>query len=546
VAERAAGLSFGFLNSTSNPSLTVSTPGISVVTADGARQLDARTIATLTDSHALMRRAAMAAVAWLSAREERSAAVYVGSGNNGGDGWLIAGLLRDLGWNVTVYAAGAPRTPDAQRAREEAERAGMFAPPTGSEALVLDALLGTGSSGAPRGDVAEAMRTMRDALRDGSTVIAIDIPSALDATTGEDSGAVAAAHTLTFGSVKRGQLLRRDLVGELHVLDIGVVDAPPNEPRLLTCRNVADWLPTFATDAYKGTRGRVAIVGGGVGMAGAAIIVARGAHASGAGMLRADVARESVHALQIAVPFATARAHDAADWSTVDTKWPECMVIGPGLDGRDAGLRERVLALLYAFPGPVVLDAGALTAFHARDEPDAENIEDSEGGMNAPLEALRHALRGRQALLTPHIGEFSGLWPSSSPIARFDAPSQLARALNATVLLKGVPTIIAAPDGSRLVSATGNPALAMGGTGDLLSGIAGTLLAQGMPALHAGAAAAWVHGTAAELAVQEHGSWRGVTMDRLLDALSRVWPRLFFDTTLAPPTIAHLPAVPTR
>ena len=108
MAERAAGLSSGFLNYTANPSLTVSTPGIAVVTADGARELDARTIATLTDSHALMRRAATAAVAWLSAREERSAAVYVGSGNNGGDGWLIAGLLRDLGWNVTVYAAGAP------------------------------------------------------------------------------------------------------------------------------------------------------------------------------------------------------------------------------------------------------------------------------------------------------------------------------------------------------------------------------------------------------------------------------------------------------
>ena len=508
--------------------------------------LDTRTIATLPDSHALMRRAAMAAVAWLSAREERSAAVYVGSGNNGGDGWVIAGLLRELGWNVTVYAAGAPRTLDAQRARDEAERAGAFAPPTGSEALVLDALLGTGSSGAPRGEVADAMRAMRESLRDGSSIIAIDIPSALDATTGEDFGAIAAAHTLTFGSVKRGQLLRRDVVGELHVLEIGLLDADAEEPRLVDAASVRSWLPAFAPDAYKGTRGRVAIVGGGDGMAGAAIIAARGAHTSGAGMVRADVVRDSMLALQIAVPFATARAHVTHDWSAIDTKWPDCMVIGPGLDGRESGLRKRVLALLAAFPGPVVLDAGALTAFHVREQPDTEDIEDSEGGANASLEALRHALRGRQALLTPHIGEFAGLWPSPEQIARFDAPSQLARALNATVLLKGVPTIIASPDGSRCVSATGNPALAMGGTGDLLAGIAGTLLAQGMTALHAGAAAAWVHGTAAELAVQEHGCWRGVTMDRLINALSHVWPRLFTGMTLAPQTVAHLPAVPTR
>ena len=531
--------------------MTDSLPRVPVVTADGARELDARTIATLPDSFTLMRRAGMSAAAWLGAREERSAAIYVGAGNNGGDGWVIAGALRGMGWNVTVHSAGDPYTADAQRARSEAERDGPFAPPTGSEALVLDALLGTGASGSPRGAVAGAMQLMREMLRADTSVIAIDISSGLDASTAEDFGAVAATHTLTFGSAKRGQLLRRDLTGALHVLDIGLLDADVHEPRLVDADAVRRWLPVVAPDAYKATRGRVAIVGGGAGMAGAAIIAARGAHASGAGMVRADVVRESMLALQIAVPFATVHPHQHGDWSDVDTRWPHVMIIGPGLDGSDPGLRERVLSLLYAFPGPVVLDAGALTAFHQREQPDTEDTEDILGTEGAArehttLEALRHALRGRPAILTPHVGEFAGLWPSYAPPARFDAPSQLARALNATVLLKGVPTIIASPDGSRLVSAAGNPALAMGGTGDLLAGIAGTLLAQGLSALHAGAAASWVHGVAAERAATAHGGWRGVTMERLLNELSNVWPELFTHASGNSTTLLDLPSVPVR
>ncbi|MBC7840867.1 MAG: NAD(P)H-hydrate dehydratase, partial [Gemmatimonadaceae bacterium] len=517
---------------------------------EGAKYLDARTIETLPDSYTLMRRAGVAAAEWLNARQERSAAVYVGPGNNGGDGWLIAGFLRDMGWNVTVHEAGEPRTTDASRARSDAERGGRFAPPSGSEALILDALLGVGSSGAPRGAIVDALQRMRDLRRGDATVIAIDLPSAVDATTGEDFGALAADHTLSFGNVKRGQLLRRDMIGELHVLDIGLHDAP-NEPALVRAAEVSAWVPAVAPDAWKGTRGRLAIVGGAPGMAGAAVIAARGAHASGIGMVRADVAAESALVLQIAAPFATVNTWRTNDSSDVDGAWPHAMVIGPGLDGSNASLRERVLALLYAFAGPVVLDAGALTAFHHVARPDAEDLEDAGDDH---LEALRHALRGREALLTPHVGEFRGLLAarkSSSTsnaitVSRFDDPKTLARALNATVLLKGVPTVVAAPTGEVLVSAAGNPALAMGGTGDLLAGIAGALLAQGVSALHAGAAAAWVHGTAAEYACAKHGGCRGVTMELLLHEVTNVWPRLDAHVSRAPHALLDLPAVPTR
>lgn len=542
-------------------------PIVPVVTAVAARACDERTIAALGDSFALMHRAASTAATWLDEQAWRSAAVYVGGGNNGGDGWLIAGLLREFGWQVRVHVAVPPRTPDAQRARFEAERAGTFPTPQGDEHVVLDALLGTGATGAPRDSIRSALETIRHLHVDGAAshapvrgiravIVAVDMPTGLDATSGADHGALAAEFTLSFGSVKRGQLLRRDLVGSLHVLDIGIVEPDADEPRLVDGDAVQEWLNDMPADAYKSTRGRLAIVGGGDGMAGAVILAARGAHAAGVGMVRCDVATESALALQVAVPFATVAAWRSGDWRDIDTRWPHALVIGPGLDGAAPALREQVLALLHASAAPVVLDAGALTAFrsHAADDDDVAVAHPDV--LHARLDALRHALRGRPALLTPHVGEFATLFSPrpradgersvhDAALARFDDPLALARALNATILLKGVPTVIASPDGVRLVCATGNPALAVGGTGDMLAGIAGALLAQGMPALHAGAIAAWVHGTAAEHATNMHGGWRGVTMDLLLHAVTNVWPSLGAHP-LPSHTLLELPRIPLR
>ncbi len=522
-------------------------PSIPVVTAAQARALDARTISGLPDSYTLMRRAASAAVAWLDPRAERSAAVFVGPGNNGGDGWLIAGLLREQGWQVAVHAAGDSRTPDALRAKTEAELGGAFAPVSGGEALVLDALLGTGATGAPRGAIAQAMHAMRAHV---GTMIAIDIPSALDATTGDDHGAAPAAHTLTFGNVKRAHLLRRDLIGTLHLLDIGLVAPDAHIPQLVDARVMPAWLPGLAPDAWKGTRRRVAIVGGDEGMAGAVVLAARGAHAAGAGMVRTQVAAASMTAVQVAAPFATAHAWHAQDDTAADPAWPHALVIGPGLDGTNAQVRDRVLRLLHAFHGPVLLDAGALTAFAWRAPRAVDEGDDADPGADDALQALRAALRGRPALLTPHIGEFDRLHaPGTAPTDRFEAPAQLARRVGATVLLKGVPTVIASPDGTTLVTAAGNQALAMGGSGDLLSGIAGALLAQGLSPLHAGAVAAIAHGVAAEQAVRAIGGWRGVTMDFLLQMLPHVWNADGAPTSLLTPPaplLLTLPSVSTR
>jgi ADP-dependent NAD(P)H-hydrate dehydratase / NAD(P)H-hydrate epimerase len=517
---------------------TVATTRIPVLTAESARELDARTIATLDDSFTLMRRAALGAATWIARNTDpvaRTAAVFIGTGNNGGDGWLIASLLKADGWTVRVRSIGDSRSPDARRARDEALRHGPMATPRGDEAVAIDALLGTGASGPPRDPVIEAMGELQLAADRGATVIAIDLPSALDATNAGDFGAIPATHTLTFGSVKRAHLLRRDLVGSVHVIDIGLVDAATHEPLLVTSALVRSWLAPLAPDAYKSTRGRLAIVGGENGMAGAVILAASGAHASGVGMVRADVAPMSALAVQIATPFATAHSWHNEDWSRIDCDWPNALVIGPGLDGGTSNdataavqLRAKITALLARFVGPVVLDAGALTAFASY------------------TDQLRDALAGRPALLTPHVGEFERLFrraPDQHALARFDDPSALALSLNATVLLKGVPTVIASPENRRYISAAGTPALAVGGSGDILAGIAGALLAQGVSPFHAGAAAAWVHGTAAERATLAHGGWRGITIETLLREVSNVWPTLSF----ANGTELHqLPAISTR
>lgn len=521
---------------------------IPVLTASESKALDQQAIVGLPDSFTLMHRAAEAAVQWLDLRDERSAAVYVGPGNNGGDGWVIAGLLRRLGWNVSVCMPEEPRTPDAQRARAGAEADGAFTVPTGSEALVIDALLGTGASGAFRGDIAESVTAMRHANR---PVIAIDIPSGLDATTGEDAGAVPAQCTLTFGSVKRGQLLRRDLVGALVVLDIGLPAAPVGTPHMMHGALLDAWLPHLRPTAWKGTRGRVAIVGGDAGMAGAVILAARAAHASGAGMVRADVDAASATALQVAAPFATVGTWSAHAPTSGAGQWADAMVIGPGLDGTRASVRAAVVRLLHAYDGPVVLDAGALTAFARREVDAVHDGDDSHDADGNAVQQLRHALHGRPALLTPHIGEFTRMFPAgAAPADRFTAASVLARALHATVLLKGVPTVVAAPDGTSFVSAAGNVALAVGGSGDVLSGVAGALLAQGLAPAQAGACAAHVHGCAAERAVQRHeGRWRGVTIDALLAELAHTWPGIASDAAPWPPrpnVLMHLDPVPFK
>ena len=503
---------------------------VRVTSAAESARLDRAAIDAGVPSRALMQRAGAAAAGEIARRWPRllrgGVVVFAGPGNNGGDGWVVARALAAAGVAVTVVSAGDPRTDDARAemalARPLVETEAM----SGGELLVVDALLGTGSSGAPRGSIAGAIATIAALRERGAVVVAVDVPSGVDATTGASHGAVRADCTITFGTMKRGLLVARANAGAIVVCDIGLGDDPAANPRLVDARTVRDRVPPIAADAHKGTRGRVLIVGGAPGMAGAAMLAARAALASGAGMAKLVVAPESLPAVQAGVPAALAASWPASpDEQGALLGWADAVLVGPGLGRSDAAAR-LVEGILERWTGPVALDADALNHFagHAGD--------------------LAPRLGSRQAVLTPHPAEFARLAGGTvqdALDARFDAGAALARTVCATVLLKGVPTVISDPGGARWVSAAGAPALATAGSGDVLGGVVATLLGQGMAAVDAAACAAWAHGRAGELAARGGRQSRGATLDDVLAALGDVWA--LPDEPPVYPVLAELPAV---
>jgi NAD(P)H-hydrate epimerase len=527
-----------------------------VATAAETAACERATIAAGTSSRELMERAGRAAADEIIRRYRSilssGTTVFTGPGNNGGDGWVVARCLADAGFPVTVIEAAPVKTEEAQSAEHDAgvpaENLGL--PDTAAEGphiadapVIVDALLGTGSSGAPRGTVAAAIEIINRAGSDGALTIALDVPSGLNASTGEHELCVQADLTLTFGVVKRGLLLAREVCGEVVVLDIGLTrgESLDSLPLLVDQGWVSARIPEIPPDAHKGTRRRLTIVAGGEGMAGAAILAGKGALRSGIGLVRVAVAGQNVTALHVGLPealvqpwpaesAALARLNDDAD----------ALAIGPGL-GRSREVRDLVERVLLSWRGPVMVDADALSVF----ENDAAS--------------LAKLLRGRPAIITPHPAELARLLGrETSEILenRFEIAADLARDIGGAVLLKGTPTVIFGADGQRIVSASGTAALATGGSGDVLSGIVGTLLAQGIqpastledgaespspntgPPAEIAAVAAFIHGRAAELC----GPVRGTTLEDILFALPDAWNEHVAPHAAA--TLTCIPAVP--
>ena len=451
----------------------------------------------------------------------RGVLVLAGPGNNGGDGWVIARALSAAGVDVSIWSPEPPRSKECIAERELTKVVPEVTAYSG-EGIVVDALLGTGASGALRGAMAGMPDVISLARSRGAAIVAIDLPSGLDATTGEHDGAITADLTLTFGAVKRGHLVTRGACGQVVALHIGHLPGVPGIP-LADARWVRKTLPPIAAESHKGSRKKLVIHGGAPGMAGAVILGLRAALASGIGMVKARVHPDSAAAVHAAVPAALVEP-----WSDDDApdEWADALVIGPGL-GAGPEARRAVERALKRHYGPVLLDADALNAF----ENDAE--------------ALGMLIGDLPALLTPHPAECARLlgWPVKDVLEqRFDvAPIALTSATRATVLLKGVPTVIYSPNAQRMVVAEGTPTLATGGSGDLLCGIAGTLIAQMSDPLEAAACAAFVHGRAARLA---GASTRGTTLEDVLEALPNAWR-----IDVAPPrypVMAELPAIPSR
>jgi NAD(P)H-hydrate epimerase len=513
---------------------------VPVLTAAEAAEWDrlARDFAKIP-SRVLMESAGRAVASLVSrefgARLGDGVLVVCGKGNNGGDGYVAARALAALGVSVTAVALPGEGSPDNLENRILATMYGVrFVSPDdqwGGQGVAIDAILGTGSRGAPKGVAASCVERL---MRLNVPIVAVDGPTGLDLTTGEvHAPCVRAALTVTFGAFRRGHLLQRSVCGAIVVVDMGFPPPDPTWPSVVTDGWLREVLSPFSAEMHKGDRGRVLVVGGSEGMAGAAIFAAKAAQRSGSGLVKIAAHEMTVRASQANNPDILSCVDpldgEPAAALAESLAWADALVFGPGL-GRGPGQDRFARATLAAYPGSILLDADGLYAFRG-----------------AALE-LRDLLAGRRALLTPHRGEFAALFPDLAEQTRrdpFGAAMAAADRMQQGVLLKGVPTVIAAPRVPPLVSASGNPGLATGGTGDVLSGMAASWLARGAPAQIAGAAAAHVHGRAAE-DVAQHRSVRTLRPDDLLGVLSPLWRELAEKgPPVDPPVLARLqpPAV---
>jgi hydroxyethylthiazole kinase-like uncharacterized protein yjeF len=453
--------------------------------------------------------------------------VATGHGNNGGDGWVVARMLRAHGMPVWAADAGGSRSPDCAANRALALESGVeLVNPRGAwpeVALLVDALLGTGASGPPRGTIGALARRLAGL---DAPVVAVDGPTGLDLSTGIASDPVPATLTVTFGGLRRGHLLGREWCGKLVVVDIGFPAPDSTWPRFVDDALAAEWLPRFTVRMHKGDRGRVLVIGGDKGMAGAGLHAATSALEAGAGLVKLAAHEASVAAAQAALPdvltVSTALGPRLEPVLLEAIRWADAIILGPGL-GRSPTRSQLVRAVLEATDRPVVLDADAL---------------------HAGPDVLRVGRSPR--VLTPHVGEFQAAFPQLAKqldtdriAATQSAAAAAASAAPAAVLLKGQPTIVAGAKGATYLVGSGNPALATGGSGDLLAGFIGAFLARKLVPAEAAALGAQVLGRAADIAAAQL-TVRATRPADVIAALPELWRQWAAVTPPAPPVLLEL------
>jgi NAD(P)H-hydrate epimerase len=454
--------------------------------------------------------------------------VVCGGGNNGGDGYVAARLLRASGRDARVMAlVPAERlSPDARAVRELAARAGVPVDdgvpgslPAGAGDVVVDAIFGTGLGRPPEGAFAAAIGVIEAARAAGAAVLAVDVPSGLSADTGRPLGAcVHADRTVTFAFQKRGLAVHPGLAlaGDVTVVDIGIppeaAERVPVSCELLTEREARALLPPRRPDAHKGDAGRLLVVAGAAGKTGAAHLALTGALRGGAGLVtlaaRAEVLPFALagrpEAMSVALPGDGPLGPGDLAALLEAARGVDALVIGPGIP-RGPQTGDLLRALLSGAARPAIVDADGLNAL--ADHPELL------AGLGVPL------------VLTPHPGEMGRLCGKSIAEVQADRigiAADRARAWNATVVLKGARSVVADPEAPPAVIPTGNAGLATGGTGDVLAGLCGALLAGGLPAPAAGRVGAWVHGRAGDLARARFGE-RGLVAGDLGEAIGGVW-----------------------
>ena len=450
-------------------------------------------------------------------------AVVCGKGNNGGDGLVTARVLRERGREVSVLLLGEPdefrgdalanleRLPGASAERFSAgELAGA--------AAVVDAILGTGFAGEPREPAAgaiEAINAVVDPRAAGAVVIACDVPSGVDASTGEIAGAAVRAHaTATFHAAKPGLWIApgKEHSGEVRVIDIGIPPGGPADPQIgLISDRVRDEIPRRGRESTKFAAGSVLVCGGSLGLTGAPSMASESAMRAGAGYVTACVPRslnvifESrlLEVMTVPLPDADGSLEPAAAEPVLERAGrADAFVLGPGL-GRTQGALEFARRVAHALELPLLLDADGLNA-HA--------------GKLAWL-----ADRSAPTVMTPHGGELARLLETDSATVgahRLQSVREAARSAQAVVVLKGDDSLVASPDGRVGVSRGGASALATAGTGDVLSGVIGAYLAKHMDPFAAACAGVLVHARAGQLTARGIGP-EGVIASDVIAALPR-------------------------
>ncbi len=447
--------------------------------------------------------------------------VVCGKGNNGGDGLVAARHLVESGYQVEALMLWDPETlsPDAQvnfrllEGAEVLEGEGALSRLPGSGAII-DAVLGTGFEGEPREPVSGAIEAINAS---GCEVVACDIPSGTNASTGEARLAVRAGRTVTFHGLKVGHVVApaKHLCGEVTVADIGIPPgAPPGDAAGLIGAAVLDLLPPRGQDSTKFSSGRVSVVGGSRGLTGAVCLAAEAAIRSGAGYATAAVPAdlEPVFETKLTETMTLGCGTDAGYLGSSALEQvlshlenAAAVVLGSGL-GREPGAGEFLRSLVGRLAAPTVLDADGL------------------GSLDGRLELV--ADREAATVLTPHEGEMGRLLGRSSgevSASRLESALTLARETGAVAVLKGDDTIVT--DGDRVaVNRLAAPGLATAGTGDVLAGVCGALLARGLAPFEAACAAVHAHARAGRIAASRVGSAEGVIAGDVVAAMPAALP----------------------
>jgi ADP-dependent NAD(P)H-hydrate dehydratase / NAD(P)H-hydrate epimerase len=493
--------------------------GMEVLNPAEMERADRLTIAAGIPGFALMLSAGQAvAEAAIDLVEEGPILVVAGRGNNGGDGFVAAAELAARGREVSVILLcerDSLQGDAASAARGWKFPVLPFNPQAiGKPALIIDALFGAGLNRPVKGEPHDMIEAVNG---NGAPVLAIDLPSGVNGTTGAVMGiAIDATETVTFFRRKPGHLLLpgRMHCGRVRVADIGIDPDVLTEIQPKTFENIPQFwrgsFPVPRTDGHKYARGHAIVVSGDIAATGAARMSARGALRSGAGLVTLASPRDALAVNAAALTAVMVRSIDTvvefAELLT-DKRFNTC-VIGPGA-GMGQRTRDFVLTALSAQRG-LVLDADALTSFAEAPDRLFEAIKASHDG---------------QVVLTPHEGEFPRLFsdmsnkhPERSKLERVRAAAERS---GAVVLLKGPDTVVASPDGRATIAANAPPWLATAGAGDVLSGMIAGMLAQGGPAFEAACIGVWMHGEAA----REAGP--GLIAEDLPEVLPAVFRRLY-------------------